>query len=832
MIGPFQHRLSRRRLSVAQQIAGSLSLMTQASSQPISSSEDASELDTPSIIEIANHPMEPIQDAALSVAKPNRNKSLSFRSTAKPFALRILGQKVPEGKPWVSAAMLLLCSTAAYSQGILTVTPGATASTIAGTGTLGYSVDGGAASSATVAQPGAVAYDKSGNLYVADTNNHVVREITPSGTITTIAGTGAEGFSGDGGTATAAQLDTPTGVAVDASGNIYIADSHNHRIRKVFGGTITTVAGTGTPGFAGDGGAASAAQLALPTGVAVDTSGNVYIADTNNHRIREIQVSGFGSGNISTIAGDGEELYAGDGGAATAAALDSPTGVAVSSTGSIYVADRLNQRIRVFTVGGNIGTVAGSGGVSFSGGFSGDGASAAAAQLARPSGVSIDASGNVYVADSDNQRIRKLVNGGAIATVVGTGAQGFGVDGGASTSAILNAPKSVAPDASGNLVLADTLDQRIRKSSLPLLTFTNDGVGIASTPQSVTLANTGSAAIAVASISFTGSFTTASGGTCTATPISLAPGASCTQNVAFLPTAPGATSGSVVFGGAGTVPQTILLAGTGTQSGTTTTLTTNVPTALTGQAITFTATVKPSGLGAPSGNVAFYNGGILIGSSPVSGGSASISTAALLTGTDAISAVYSGDANFTTSSSATLPQLVEDFQLAVSGVSVLSVVPGTSATFSGVLQSLDGPFSFPIALSLTGLPPGATATFTPPSINLGSGPATATLTVQTAATASVHSPALFGGGTISLALLLLPFTFSRKLRRRAGRMKFLLSLAMLGALGGLATLTGCGSASGLLGQPAQTYTINLIGTATGANGAVLQHTTSVTLTVQ
>jgi len=564
----------------------------------------------------------------------------------------------------------------------------------------------------------------------------------------------------------------------------------------------------------------------------VDTLGNVYIADTNNHRIREILVSGLGGGNISTIAGDGEELYAGDGGAATAAALDSPTGVAVSSTGSVYVADRLNQRIRVFTAGGNISTVAGSGGASFSGGFAGDGASAATATLARPSGVSVDASGNVYVADSDNQRIRKLVNGGAIATIAGTGAQGFGADGGAATSAILNAPKSVAPDALGNLALADTLDQRIRRSSLPLLTFTNDGVGIASTPQSVTLTNTGSAAIAVATVSFTGSFTTASGGTCPATPISLAPGASCTQNVAFLPAAPGAASGSVVFGGAGTVPQTILLAGTGTQSSTTTTLTTNVPTALAGQAITFTATVQPSGLGAPSGSVAFYSGGVLIGSSPVAGGSASLSTSALLTGTDAISAVYSGDTDFTTSSSATLSQLVEDFKLAVSGVSVLSIVPGTSATFSGVLQSLSGPFSFPIALSLTGLPPGATATFTPPSVNLGSGPATTTLTVQTAATASVHSPALFGGGTISLALLLLPFTFSRKLRKRAGRMKFLLSLAMLATLGGLTALTGCGSGSGLLGQPAQTYTINLIGTATGANGAVLQHTTSVTLTVQ
>lgn len=732
-------------------------------------------------------------------------------------------------QPKLSAPFLatLLFASAAGAQGILTVTPGATVSTVAGTGTLGYSGDGGAASAATLALPGAVAYDKNGNLYLADTNNHVVREITPGGTITTITGTGIEGFAGDGGAATAAQLDTPTGVAVDASGNLYIADSHNHRIREVSGGTIVTIAGTGTPGYAGDGAAATAAQLALPQGVAVDASGNVYIADTNNHRIREIS-----GGKMSTIAGDGEELYAGDGGAATAAALDSPTGVAVSSTGSVYVADRLNQRIRVFTVGGTISTVAGSGSSSFSGGFSGDGASATAATLARPTGVSVDASGNVYVADTDNQRIRQLVAGGVIATVVGSGAQGFGADGGASTSAILNTPKSVAPDASGNLAIADTLDQRVRRSALPTLIFSNDGVGIASTAQSVTLTNTGTAAITVASINFMGAFTAATGGTCSATPISLAPGASCTQNITFLPTAPGTATGSVVFGGAGTVPQTILLAGSGTPSGTTTTVTTNVPTALVGQLVTFTATVKPGGLGTPSGNVAFYSGGVLIGSAPLTGGTASLSTSALLTGTDVISAVYSGDANFTPSSSGSFSQLVEDFTLAVSGVHVLSVVPGTSATFSGVLQSLDGPFSFPIALALTGLPPGATATFNPPSVNLGSGPTTATLTVQTAATASLHYPGLFGGGTMSLALLLLPFTCSARLRRRARRMKFLLSLAMFVSLGGLAALTGCGAGSGLLGQQPQTYTINLIGTATGSNGATLQHTTSVTLTVQ
>lgn len=729
-----------------------------------------------------------------------------------------------------SAAILLgaLFPAAGGAQGILTVTPTRTVTTSAGTGAVGYSGDGGAATSATLALPGAVAYDKNNDLFVADTNNHVVREITPSGVISTVAGNGSEGFSGDTGAATSAQLDTPTGVAVDANGNLYIADSHNHRIREVSGGTITTIAGTGAPGFSGDGGAATAAQLSLPTGVAVDASGNVYIADKNNHRVREIV-----SGTITTIAGDGEELFAGDGGAATAAALDSPTGVAVSSTGTVYVVDRLNQRVRAFTVGGTINTVAGSGGASFSGGFSGDGANATAASLARPTGVSVDASGNVYVSDTDNQRVRQLVNGGAIATVVGTGAQGFGADGGPATSAILDTPTGVATDASGNIAIGDSMDQRIRAGVLPTLTFSSDAVGVASTPQSVTISNTGSASITVASIATNGAFTTAAGGSCSATPITLAAGASCTENISFLPVTTGPATGSVVFGGAGTVPQTILLAGTGTQSSTTTSLVTNIPTALIGQTVTFTATVQPSGVGTPTGGVSFYNGQALLGTVALSNGSASLSISSLATGTDAISAVYNGSSNYAGSNSASLSQLVEDFQLGVTGVRVVSVVPGSSATFTGTLQSLIGPFSYPITLSLTGLPPGATATFTPPSVSLGSsGSATATLTVQTAATASNHYPAIFGGGGVSVALLLLPFSFSRKLRKRAGRMKFLMSLVLLLGLGGLTALTGCGSGSGLLGQQQQTYTINLVGTATGANGYTLQHTTSVTLTVQ
>jgi sugar lactone lactonase YvrE len=491
-------------------------------------------------------------------------------------------------QPGVGILYLILTlsfASSAFPQGILTVTPGRGVATTAGKGTPGYSGDNGAAASATLADPSAVAYDASGNLYLADAQNNVVREILKSGQITTIAGTGVEGYGGDNAAATSAYLDTPTGVAVDGSGNVYIADSHNHRIRKVSGGTITTIAGTGAAGYSGDGGAATAAQLSLPTAVAVDSSSNLYIADTNNQRIRKITGT-----TITTIAGDGEELYAGDGAAATSAVLDLPTGVAVDATGNVYIADRHNQRVRMVSVGGTISTLAGSGAAS----FSGDGAGATAATLFRPSSVSIDGAGNIYIADTGNQRIRQ-VSGGTIATVVGNGQQGFGGDTGPATGAIMNSPRAVVADASGNLTIADKLNQRLRTASVPALTFASAGVGILSTPQPVTLANTGSTPITVASIAFTGAFTSTAGGSCSAPPITLVSGVSCTQNVAFLPTASGAATGSVVFGGTGVVPQSILLSGAGIQTATTVTLSSNVATPFVGQPITLTATVKITG---------------------------------------------------------------------------------------------------------------------------------------------------------------------------------------------------------------------------------------------
>jgi sugar lactone lactonase YvrE len=776
-----------------------------------------------------------ITTAVASPVEPNRFPPAAARSKAKSFFLNILrekrgGESVASFRRFslTAAALLFSISSPLYAQGILTVTPSRTVATAAGTGTVGNSGNGGTATSATLADPSAVAYDSLGNLYLADAQNHVVREVTKAGVISIFAGTGVEGYGGDGAAATSAYLDTPTGVAVDSTGNVYIADSHNHRIRKVTAGTITTIAGVGTSGFSGDGAAATSAQLSDPMGIAVDSTGNVYIADTNNQRIRKITGT-----TISTIAGDGEELFAGDGSAATSAVLDSPTGVAVDSTGNVYIADRHNQRVRMIT-GTTISTIAGSGSASFSGSFSGDGATATSSTLSKPSGVSVDASGNIYIADTDNQRIRQL-GGGAIATIVGSGQQGYGVDGTTPASINLNSPKAVAPDALGNLAISDKLNQLVRAAALPTLTYASDGVGILSAAQSITLANTGSASISVATLSFAGPFITATGGSCSALPITLAASTSCTQNIAFLPVAVGADSGSVVFGGSGVVPQSILLAGTAVQTATTTTLTTSITPAFIGQAITFTATVKPTGLGTPTQTVSFFDGAAQIGTAQtLVGGVASITTTTLIAGPHNITAVYSGDTNFTTSTSAILVQYVLDFNFNLSpgGTFIQTVIPGDIATYSFNLSPIGGPFSFPVTLSATGLPPGATVVFTPNPVIIGGSPATFTMAMQTAKPlAMLHRKSFYGGSTIAFGLLLLPF--SRRFRHKARRIRPLsLCIALILSFAAISSVTGCGTSSGFFGENQQSYTITVIGTATGTGGVVLQHSTQVTLIVQ
>lgn len=313
------------------------------------------------------------------------------------------------------------------------------------------------ATSVPIIQPSAIAYDSAGNLYIAETGNHVIRKVDTAGNITTVAGTGTQGFGGDNGPAKAALLDSPQGLAM-GGGNLYIADTHNHRIRKLnlTTGEITTIAGS-SAGFSGDNGPATAAQLNLPTALALDGSNNLYIADTQNHRIRRLNLA---SGIITTIAGNGTQGFSGDGGPATAAAIDSPTGLAVDANQNLYLSDTHNQRIRKITAAtGTITTVAGT-----TAGFGGDNGAASAARLALPHGLSIDSAGNLYIADTANHRIRRIdAATGTITTIAGDGTQNFSGDGSAATAASLDSPRATTITAAGLVTLADTANQRVRQ---------------------------------------------------------------------------------------------------------------------------------------------------------------------------------------------------------------------------------------------------------------------------------------------------------------------------------------------------------------------------------
>ena len=319
--------------------------------------------------------------------------------------------------------------------------------------------DGIPARDASLDNPVGVAVDRSGNLYIADEHDHRIRKVDAAGTITTVAGTGNAGFSGDGGPATNAQFYYPRGVAVDGAGSLYIADFWNHRIRRVDGaGTITTVAGTGSRGFSGDGGPAADAQLNLPSGVAVDGAGSLYIADFWNHRIRRVDAAG----TITTVAGTGNAGFSGDGGPAANAQLRYPETVAVDGAGSLYIAYRWNHRIRKVDAAGTITTVAGTG----SRGFSGDGGPAADAQLNLPSGVAVDRAGSLYIADHWNSRIRKVDAAGTITTVAGSGSYGFGGDCGPVADGELGFPEAIALDRTGQLVVASGRSRTVRRLSV------------------------------------------------------------------------------------------------------------------------------------------------------------------------------------------------------------------------------------------------------------------------------------------------------------------------------------------------------------------------------
>jgi sugar lactone lactonase YvrE len=673
-----------------------------------------------------------------------------------------------------------------------------------------------------------IAYDAAGNLYFADTNRNQIDESTLAGQLLVVAGSGVQGFSGDGGNATGASLNAPQGVAFGADGTLYIADTGNQRIRAVSSGQMTTFAGTGRPGFGGDGGLATAASFSRPTALAIDASGALLLCDSGNHRIRRIL-----AGTVTTIAGTGAQGFGGDNGLATAAQLDTPGGIAVAADGRIFIADTHNHRVRVISAAGVVTTFAGNGVA----GFSGDGGLATAAQLSMPQGLTMSA-GSLVIADSNNQRVRSVDTQGRITTVAGNGVQGSSADGAVGASAPLDTPRGVALSAYAAPVFADTGNRAVRELVangnlyLPagLQPARLSAILITAVPGAVLGQPVVTATVQGAAGTPQGVVQLFDGGTLVAQQMLV-------KGVASFATAAltvGAHSLSAGYLGDGVNPAAVS-AVVGVSVGRAGSVTTELQplNSYAGLPLVLSANVTSSAVGTPTGVVSFSEGGTTVATGTLAAGSASGVYAAPSVGTHAIVANYAGDSNFTPSSSAPLSVVVggsPDFTIASAGSATQTVPYSAVAVYSLLVASQDGPFPGAVSLSVAGLPNGVTAAFSPPQPVPGAGSVPVTLSLQVPATlAGVRRT----GGYWFAMVLPLWFGCLWRVRKRVNH-RFPAAMTAAILLGFcLLPAIGCGDRTlSQAAQPGRSFALIVTGTGTSLAGTALTHSTAIVLVVQ
>jgi sugar lactone lactonase YvrE len=718
--------------------------------------------------------------------------------------------------------------------------------------------------------PTGIAYDSTGNLYVAEAAGQLVVRVTPTGTLSPVAGTGVQGFAGDGGPATAALLDTPVALAVDSAGNVLIADSHNHRIRRVDAGTglISTLA-----------------TIQDPSALAIAPDGSIYVADRSGQSVLRVDVV---SGALTPVAGNGVEGFSGDGGPAPSASLDQPMGLAIDGSNHLFIADSHNGRVRVVNLQtGVISTLAGLG------------------ALRLPQGVVSDTAGDLLVAERGGNRVLQVSAGAAIAGgLAGTGTQGFAGDGGPAVAALLDSPASVALSAAGLPVLADTANGRVRSVDSAGVIHTIAGLGNLSattlalsapsvlaygggavlatlnataatgqvnffnTPSEGIPVSLGSAALQANSATFSlsslaaGSYrisATYAGDGVHASAASQTLGLTIAQAQATAAPAAvtllygqsvpvlsgmltgilpqdsgnvtlGLTSGATSFSGPGVYPIVASLSGSAAGNYSLATvpasvIETRAPAAATlNQALA--VHVVSTTAGTPTGVVTLLDGASAIGSAVLDAGdNASFAGSTLSSGTHVLQASYAGNLDFLPVVSPPInitiqPVSAADFTLSATGQTAVTVAAGSAAQYSFAVTPVNGALSSEIVLSASGVPPGATASFNPTYLPPANVPSAFIMTISTPKAALTQGPPAW------FWAMLLPLLLVR--RRR-------LALTFVVLLGLSVFASGCGDRvnnANAVSAGARSYTIVVSATATAPGGGTLLHTATVTLTLQ